>query len=80
MIKPINRNMYQLSEIEEREIELANQWEEMRRMQIKLDNYTQQETYDYDTAKNMLMEIQKLYRIYEAEELFGTTAEEATIH
>lgn len=76
-IKQIN-NIYSVEE--EREMELAQQRKNMQDMQEKLDLYTKQEVYDYHTAKTMLEEIQTLYRIYEAEEFFGTTQQKAVIH
>jgi hypothetical protein len=80
MIKSKQLQDLGLSSEEERELELAQQREEMHKLQLSLDAYTKQQIYDYQTARDMLTEIQKRYRMYEAEEFFGTTADKATLH
>jgi hypothetical protein len=80
MIKFKHENTPTLSNEEERELDLAQQRDEMHKMQLTLDAYTKQQIYDYQTARDMLTEIQKRYRMYEAEEFFGTTPDRAILH
>lgn len=80
MIKSKQQDIFNLSTEEERELELNQQMDEMKKMQLTLEAYTKQQIYDYQTARDMLTEIQKRYRMYEAEEFFGTTLDQATLH